>query len=79
MPSPRRLADERRAAARTCSRVVNNNRDPNANDPASLGAAGSTMAREVLAAPGDRLDDFVRKEMSRWAKVIKDNNIKSGD
>src|ERR1700694_2448287 len=34
---------------------------------------------EVNGAPGDKLDDFVRKEMVRWAKVIKDNNIKSGD
>ena len=34
---------------------------------------------EVSGAPGDKLDDFVRKEMVRWAKVIKDNNIKSGD
>jgi tripartite-type tricarboxylate transporter receptor subunit TctC len=34
---------------------------------------------EVLAAPSDKLDDFVRKEMARWAKVIKDNGIKSGD
>ncbi|MBA3506103.1 MAG: hypothetical protein H0T80_10045 [Betaproteobacteria bacterium] len=32
-----------------------------------------------IGAPGDQLDDFVRKEMVRWAKVIKDNNIKSGD
>jgi len=34
---------------------------------------------EVSGAPGDTLDGFVRKEMARWAKVIKDNNIKSGD
>jgi tripartite-type tricarboxylate transporter receptor subunit TctC len=34
---------------------------------------------DVKGAPGDQLDDFVRKEMARWAKVIKDNNIKSGD
>ena len=34
---------------------------------------------DVKGAPGDQLDDFVRKEMGRWAKVIKDNNIKSGD
>ena len=34
---------------------------------------------EVSGAPGDPLDGFVRKEMARWAKVIKDNNIKSGD
>jgi tripartite-type tricarboxylate transporter receptor subunit TctC len=34
---------------------------------------------EVSGAPGDQLDTFVRKEMVRWAKVIKDNNIKSGD
>ena len=34
---------------------------------------------EVSGASGDQLDAFVRKEMSRWAKVIKDNNIKSGD
>jgi tripartite-type tricarboxylate transporter receptor subunit TctC len=34
---------------------------------------------EVSGAPGAKLDDFVRREMARWAKVIKDNNIKSGD
>jgi len=34
---------------------------------------------EVSGAPGAKLDEFVRKEMTRWAKVIKDNNIKSGD
>jgi tripartite-type tricarboxylate transporter receptor subunit TctC len=34
---------------------------------------------EVSSAPGAKLDDFVRKEMARWAKVIKDNNIRSGD
>jgi tripartite-type tricarboxylate transporter receptor subunit TctC len=34
---------------------------------------------DVSGAPGDKLDAFVRKEMGRWAKVIKDNNIKSGD
>jgi tripartite-type tricarboxylate transporter receptor subunit TctC len=34
---------------------------------------------DVSGAPGDQLDSFVRKEMARWAKVIKDNNIKSGD
>jgi len=34
---------------------------------------------DVSGAPGAKLDDFVRKEMARWAKVIKDNNIKSGD
>jgi tripartite-type tricarboxylate transporter receptor subunit TctC len=39
----------------------------------------SAQGMEVLAAPGEKLDDFVRKEMARWAKVIKDNNIKSGD
>jgi tripartite-type tricarboxylate transporter receptor subunit TctC len=34
---------------------------------------------EVSGAPGDQLDALVRKEIIRWAKVIKDNNIKSGD
>ena len=34
---------------------------------------------EVRGAAGDELDAFVRKEMVRWAKVIKDNKIKSGD
>jgi tripartite-type tricarboxylate transporter receptor subunit TctC len=34
---------------------------------------------EVSGASGDQLDQFVRKEMARWAKLIKDNNIKSGD
>jgi tripartite-type tricarboxylate transporter receptor subunit TctC len=39
----------------------------------------SAQGIEVLAAPPDQLDAFVRKEIPRWAKVIKDNNIKSGD
>jgi tripartite-type tricarboxylate transporter receptor subunit TctC len=39
----------------------------------------AAQGMEVLGAPGATLDDFVRKEMTRWAKVIKDNNIKAGD
>jgi tripartite-type tricarboxylate transporter receptor subunit TctC len=39
----------------------------------------AAQGMEVLGAPGATLDEFVRKEMTRWAKVIKDNNIKSGD
>src|SRR5438094_2355429 len=39
----------------------------------------SAQGMEVLAAPPNELGDLVTKEMSRWAKVIKDNNIKSGD
>ena len=34
---------------------------------------------EVTGAPPEQLDAFVRREIPRWAKVIKDNNIKSGD
>lgn len=34
---------------------------------------------DVSGAPGGELDALVRKEMTRWAKVVKDNNIKSGD
>ena len=34
---------------------------------------------DIIGAPGEELDAFVRKEMIRWAKVIKDNNIRSGD
>ena len=34
---------------------------------------------DISGAPGADLDALVRKEMTRWAKVIKDNNIKSGD
>jgi tripartite-type tricarboxylate transporter receptor subunit TctC len=34
---------------------------------------------EVRGAPPEQLDAFVRAEIPRWAKVIKDNNIKSGD
>jgi len=34
---------------------------------------------DVSGAPGSELDAFVRKEIARWAKVIKDNKIKSGD
>jgi len=39
----------------------------------------SAQGMDVLGAPRDQLDDFVRKEMQRWAKVVKDNHIKSGD
>jgi len=39
----------------------------------------SAQGMEVLAAQPSELEDLVAKEMSRWAKVIKDNNIKSGD
>jgi tripartite-type tricarboxylate transporter receptor subunit TctC len=39
----------------------------------------AAQGMEVSGAPGAVLDAFVRKEMVRWAKVIKDNNIKSGD
>ena len=39
----------------------------------------AAQGMEVLGAPPERLDDIVRKEMTRWAKVIKDNNIKAGD
>jgi tripartite-type tricarboxylate transporter receptor subunit TctC len=39
----------------------------------------SAQGMEVLAAPPEQLDAFVRKEMPRWAKVIKDNKIKLGD
>ena len=34
---------------------------------------------ELSGAPPERLDAFVRSEIPRWAKVIKDNNVKSGD
>ena len=34
---------------------------------------------EVTGAPPEQHDAFVRREIPRWAKVIKDNNIKSGD
>jgi len=39
------------------------------------------VAQGIDVQGGDpaQLDAFVRKEMPRWAKVIKDNNIKSGD
>jgi len=39
----------------------------------------SAQGIEVTGAPPAELDALVRKEMPRWAKVIKDNNIKSGD
>ena len=39
----------------------------------------AAQGMEVLGAPPAELDVFVRKEMQRWAKVVKDNNIKSGD
>jgi tripartite-type tricarboxylate transporter receptor subunit TctC len=34
---------------------------------------------DISGGSGEQLDALVRKEMTRWAKVIKDNNIKSGD
>jgi tripartite-type tricarboxylate transporter receptor subunit TctC len=39
----------------------------------------SAQGMEVTGAPPDQLDAFVRAEIPRWAKVIKENNIKSGD
>jgi tripartite-type tricarboxylate transporter receptor subunit TctC len=39
----------------------------------------SAQGMEVSGAPPDQLDALVRTEIPRWAKVIKDNNIKSGD
>jgi tripartite-type tricarboxylate transporter receptor subunit TctC len=39
----------------------------------------SAQGIEVRGAPPAELDALVRKEIPRWAKVIKDNNIKSGD
>ena len=39
----------------------------------------SAQGMEVRAASPAELDALVRKEIPRWAKVIKDNNIKSGD
>jgi tripartite-type tricarboxylate transporter receptor subunit TctC len=39
----------------------------------------SAQGMEVSAASPAELDALVRKEIPRWAKVIKDNNIKSGD
>jgi len=39
----------------------------------------SGQGMEITAASPAELDTFERKEIARWAKVIKDNNIKSGD
>ncbi len=39
----------------------------------------AAQGMEVLGAPPAELDVFVRKEMQRWAKVVKDNNIKPGE
>jgi tripartite-type tricarboxylate transporter receptor subunit TctC len=39
----------------------------------------SAQGMDVLGAAPEQLDGLVRKEMQRWAKVVKDNNIKSGD
>lgn len=39
----------------------------------------SAQGMDVRGAPPDALDALQRKEITRWAKVIKDNNIKSGD
>ena len=34
---------------------------------------------DVQGGPPEQLDAFLRKEMPRWAEVVKDNGIKSGD
>ena len=34
---------------------------------------------DVSGAPGSEVDAFVRREIARWAKVIKESKIKSGD
>jgi tripartite-type tricarboxylate transporter receptor subunit TctC len=39
----------------------------------------SAQGMQVTAAPPAELDAFVRKEIARWSKVIRDNNIRSGD
>lgn len=39
----------------------------------------SAQGIDVQGAPPAELDAFVRREIPRWAKVINDNNIKSGD
>ncbi len=39
----------------------------------------SAQGMEVSGAPPEQLDTLVRKEIPRWAKVIKDNSIKLGD
>jgi len=39
----------------------------------------SAQGMEVSGAPPEQLDALVRTEIPRWAKVIRDNNIKSGD
>jgi len=33
----------------------------------------------VLGAPPNELDALLRREIPRWAKVIRDNGIKLGD
>ena len=39
----------------------------------------TAQGMQVAGAPPEELDRFVRQGIARWAKVIKDNNIKSGD
>jgi tripartite-type tricarboxylate transporter receptor subunit TctC len=39
----------------------------------------SAQGIDVRAGSPEQLDSFVRKEIVRWAQVIKDNNIKAGD
>jgi len=39
----------------------------------------AAQGMDVTAAGPAELDAFVRREVTRWAKVVKDNNIKSGD
>jgi tripartite-type tricarboxylate transporter receptor subunit TctC len=39
----------------------------------------SAQGIDVAGAPPAEFDAFARKETARWAKVVKDNNIKSGD
>jgi tripartite-type tricarboxylate transporter receptor subunit TctC len=34
---------------------------------------------EIVGAGPEQLDRFVRAEIDRWAKVVRDNRIKAGD
>jgi tripartite-type tricarboxylate transporter receptor subunit TctC len=39
----------------------------------------SAQGMDVRGGSPEELDAFERKEIARWAKVIKDNNIRAGD
>jgi tripartite-type tricarboxylate transporter receptor subunit TctC len=39
----------------------------------------SDQGMEIVGAPPQEMDRFLRAEIARWAKVVSDNKIKAGD